>query len=50
MKNLQRHGFKVTAILDKVPERCDPFKGQIEVKNTPKEVAENVDVVITGNV
>ena len=48
MKNLQKSGFKVTAINDKVAEKCEPFKGQIEVKNTPKEVAESVDVVITG--
>ena len=46
--NLRRNGFKVVAINDKFPEKCAQY-ADVEVKDTPRELAEAVDVIISGS-
>lgn len=46
--NLLRHGFQVTAIMDIQPKLCQGFPQSIKVVDSPKEVAQLSDVVVTG--
>lgn len=47
-KNLLRNGFKVTAIYDLNPDKCAGFADDIKVKSSPKEVAEESEIIISG--
>jgi len=46
--NLLRNNYKVSAIMDIKPDLCRGFPEDIQVKTSPREVAECSDVVITG--
>ena len=50
LKNLQRNGFVVSTIYDIYPEKCNGYDPSIQIKSSPKAVAEESDVIITGNV
>merc|ERR1711997_1214799 len=46
--NLVRQGFNVANIMDIKPELCRGFPENIQVLKTPREVAEESDVIISG--
>jgi len=46
--NLTRNGFNVAAIMDIKPDLCRGYPENISVKNTPREVAEASDIIISG--
>ena len=48
LKNLQRNGFVVSTIYDIYPEKCKGYDPSIQIKSSPKEVAEESDVIISG--
>ena len=47
-KNLLRQDFKVTTILDINKDKCSNYP--CKVVETPKQVAEEVDITITGTI
>ena len=48
LNNLLRNGYNVVAIHDYFMEKCDKYPAFIARKTTPRELAESVDVVISG--
>ena len=47
-KNLVRNGFNVTAMYDINLEKCKGYPADIEIKSSPREVAEASDIIVTG--
>lgn len=47
-RNLLRKGFNVSAINDIKPELCHGFPESVQIASSPREVAENCDVIVTG--
>ena len=45
-RNLLANGYKVTSLLDIEKEKCAEFPSKIA--STPREVAEDTDIIITG--
>ena len=48
LKNLQRNGFVVSTIYDIYPEKCKGYDPTVQIKSSPKEVAEESDIIISG--
>merc|ERR1719376_726542 len=46
--NMLSKGYKVTSILDKRLETCQNYKEQCKIAKTPREVAEECDIVISA--
>ena len=50
LKNLLRNGFTVSTMCDIIPDRCKGYDPVVQVKPSPKEVAEESDIMISGNI
>jgi len=48
VKNLQRCGYNITAVLDVDKSKCTEFEAACSVPDSPKALAEQVDVVFTA--
>ena len=47
-KNLLRNGFNVSAIYDIDLDKCKGYSADINIKSSPKEVAEESQIIISG--
>ena len=45
---MQRNGFVVSTMYDIYPEKCKGYDPSVQIKSSPKEVAEESDVIISG--
>ena len=48
LKNLLRNGFTVSAVCDINPEKCTGYDPAVQVKSSPKDVAEESEIIISG--
>ena len=48
LKNLLRNGFTVSTICDINPEKCTGYDPAVQVKSSPKEVAKESEIIISG--
>lgn len=49
MNNLLNSGYKVAAIHGFFVEKSENYPSFIERKSSPRELAESVDIIISGN-
>ena len=48
LKNLHRNGFVVSTIYDIYPEKCKGYCPTVEIKSSPKAVAQESDIIVSG--